>query len=192
MIQYWKYYNFEYKYLVKSNTCKQFSKSYILSVHIVSVPEVCYNDIFDMSDNENGTVSYQGRFFCPIDENMSEDYRYCCGEEGQQNCCTFWDKQVKTHIKKLFLSSIFFSFFFLFFLVLDISKLLGVTLIFFLYFRPGHIVGVVFGIIASVVALFIAVFCVVKCIKTNKSRNCKLLIFSSTLKYPPFFLSQYK
>lgn len=92
MIQYWKYYNFEYKYLVKSNTCKQFSKSYILSVHIVSVPEVCYNDIYDMSDNENGTVSYQGRFFCPIDENMSEDYRYCCGEEGQQNCCTFWDK----------------------------------------------------------------------------------------------------
>lgn len=62
----------------------------LLSVHFVAVPEVCYNDIYDM--DANGTVSYQGRFFCPIDENMSEDYRYCCGEEGQQNCCTFWDK----------------------------------------------------------------------------------------------------
>lgn len=55
-----------------------------------TLPEVCYNDIYDMSAND--TVSYQGRFFCPTDENMSEDYRYCCGEEGQQNCCTFWDK----------------------------------------------------------------------------------------------------
>lgn len=140
-------------------------------VHIVSVPEVCYNDIYDMSDN--GTVSYQGRFFCPIDENMSEDYRYCCGEEGQQNCCTFWDKYVKTHKKTVFLSSIFFLSSSFYFLVLDISELSRVTLIFFLYFRPGHIVGVVFGIIAGMVALFITVFCVVKCIRTKKSRNCK-------------------
>lgn len=55
-----------------------------------TLPEVCYNDNYNMS--ANGTVSYQGRFFCPLDENMSEDYRYCCGEEGQQYCCTFWDK----------------------------------------------------------------------------------------------------
>lgn len=55
-----------------------------------TLPEVCYNDNYNKS--ANGTVSYQGRFFCPLDENMSEDYRYCCGEEGQQYCCTFWDK----------------------------------------------------------------------------------------------------
>nr|XP_022315025.1 uncharacterized protein LOC111119292 isoform X2 [Crassostrea virginica] len=54
-----------------------------------TLPEICYNDSYNMSTN--GTVSYQGRFFCPIDENMSEDYRYCCGEEGQQYCCRFWD-----------------------------------------------------------------------------------------------------
>ncbi|XP_078316657.1 uncharacterized protein LOC111119296 [Crassostrea virginica] len=54
-----------------------------------TLPEICYNDIYDKSTD--GTVSYQGRFFCPTDENMSEDYRYCCGEEGQQKCCRFWD-----------------------------------------------------------------------------------------------------
>lgn len=95
------------------------------------------------------------------------------------------------HIKRQFFFHPFF-----FFLLPFISSFwiflnyLGLPLSFFLYFRPGHIVGVVFGIIAGMVALFIAVFCVVKCIKTNKSRNCKLLIFSSTLKYP--ILSQYK
>lgn len=141
----------------------------------------------------NDTVSYQGRFFCPIDENMSEDYRYCCGEEGQQNCCTFWDKYVKTHKKTVFLSSIFFSFFFLLFPRFGYFWIIrGYPDLFFLYFRPGHIVGVVFGIIAGMVALFIAVFCVVKCIRTKKSRNCKLLIFSSTLKIPPFITIQMK
>ncbi|XP_062602506.1 uncharacterized protein LOC134264223 isoform X2 [Saccostrea cucullata] len=55
-----------------------------------TLPEICYNDSYNMSTN--GSVSYQGRFVCPLEESMSEDYRYCCGEEGKQYCCTFWDK----------------------------------------------------------------------------------------------------
>ncbi|XP_061175721.1 uncharacterized protein LOC133184651 [Saccostrea echinata] len=54
-----------------------------------TLPEICYNDSYNMSTN--GTVSYQGRFVCPLEESMSEDYRYCCGEEGKQYCCTFWE-----------------------------------------------------------------------------------------------------
>ncbi|XP_062585718.1 uncharacterized protein LOC134247357 [Saccostrea cucullata] len=51
-----------------------------------TLPKVCYNDKYDKSPN--GSVSYKGRFFCPLDETMSDDYRYCCGEEGLQYCCT--------------------------------------------------------------------------------------------------------
>ncbi|XP_061175723.1 uncharacterized protein LOC133184653 [Saccostrea echinata] len=53
-----------------------------------TLPKVCYNDKYNMS--ANGTVSYKGRFFCPLDESMSDDYKYCCGEEGRQYCCIFW------------------------------------------------------------------------------------------------------
>ncbi|XP_062602510.1 uncharacterized protein LOC134264227 [Saccostrea cucullata] len=53
-----------------------------------TLPKVCYNDKYDKSPN--GSVSYKGRFFCPLDDTMSDDYKYCCGEEGLQYCCPFW------------------------------------------------------------------------------------------------------
>ncbi|XP_056012358.1 uncharacterized protein LOC125681836 isoform X2 [Ostrea edulis] len=56
---------------------------------LIEMPEVCYNDKYDK--NSNGGVSYLGRFICPTDESMGDDHTYCCGDEGQQYCCTFWD-----------------------------------------------------------------------------------------------------
>uniref|UniRef100_K1QRL0 Uncharacterized protein n=1 Tax=Magallana gigas TaxID=29159 RepID=K1QRL0_MAGGI len=52
------------------------------------VPEVCYNDKYDKAQDGNST--YLGRFLCPTDGSMRGDMCYCCGEEGQQYCCTFW------------------------------------------------------------------------------------------------------
>ncbi|XP_062594823.1 uncharacterized protein LOC134256191, partial [Saccostrea cucullata] len=54
-----------------------------------SLPEVCYNDRYDK--NAWGNVSYVGRFLCPTDDSMGDDHTYCCGDVGQQYCCTFWD-----------------------------------------------------------------------------------------------------
>ncbi|KAK3083032.1 hypothetical protein FSP39_012088 [Pinctada imbricata] len=53
-----------------------------------ALPTICYNDKFNQS--ENGNVSYYGRFVCP-EYYQGYEYNYCCGEEGIQYCCTFWD-----------------------------------------------------------------------------------------------------
>ncbi|XP_062594762.1 uncharacterized protein LOC134256159 [Saccostrea cucullata] len=53
------------------------------------LPEVCYNDKYDKNNLTN--VSYVGLFICPTDDSMGDDHTYCCGDEGQQYCCTFWD-----------------------------------------------------------------------------------------------------
>ncbi|XP_062594824.1 uncharacterized protein LOC134256192, partial [Saccostrea cucullata] len=59
------------------------------------LPEVCYNDKYDKNNLTN--VSYVGRFICPTDDTMGNDHTYCCGEEGQQYCCTFWDDLGRVH-----------------------------------------------------------------------------------------------
>lgn len=53
------------------------------------LPEVCYNDRYDKTHDGNST--YQGRFLCPTDRGMRGDKTYCCGNVGQQYCCTFWE-----------------------------------------------------------------------------------------------------
>lgn len=53
------------------------------------LPEVCYNDKYEQTQWGNST--YLGRFLCPTDESMGDDKKYCCGDEGQQYCCTFWE-----------------------------------------------------------------------------------------------------
>lgn len=57
-----------------------------------AVPEVCYNDKYNMTQDGNST--YLGRFLCPTDRSMRGDKTYCCGKKGQQYCCTFWEEYV--------------------------------------------------------------------------------------------------
>ncbi|KAK3082646.1 hypothetical protein FSP39_001321, partial [Pinctada imbricata] len=51
-------------------------------------PKICYNDKY--VTNSYGNVSYYGRFICP-QYHQGNDHNYCCGDEGLQYCCTFWD-----------------------------------------------------------------------------------------------------
>ncbi|KAL3854018.1 hypothetical protein ACJMK2_013302 [Sinanodonta woodiana] len=46
-------------------------------------PTVCLNVV----DLKNDTYGY---FVCPM-EDQSDSYEYCCGEEGEQTCCGFFD-----------------------------------------------------------------------------------------------------
>ncbi|XP_033728644.1 uncharacterized protein LOC117317811 isoform X3 [Pecten maximus] len=52
------------------------------------VPTACYNDRY--RTNVYGNVSYLGRFLCPGDGDEDGD-EYCCGDEGQQTCCSFFE-----------------------------------------------------------------------------------------------------
>lgn len=56
---------------------------------LFSVPTVCYNDQFVR--NDQGNVSYLGRFVCPTDGD-EDDEQYCCGNEGYQTCCEYFDE----------------------------------------------------------------------------------------------------
>ncbi|XP_074658615.1 uncharacterized protein LOC141911525 [Tubulanus polymorphus] len=55
-------------------------------------PTVCTN----FKIVENITRFPLGRFICPISDSMSDDYTYCCGNDGEQTCCTFWDDGGRT------------------------------------------------------------------------------------------------
>ncbi|XP_060074279.1 WAS/WASL-interacting protein family member 3-like [Ylistrum balloti] len=57
------------------------------------VPTACYNDRY--VTNTYGNVSYLGRFVCPGDGD-EDDAEYCCGEEGQQTCCSYFDDAGRT------------------------------------------------------------------------------------------------
>lgn len=56
------------------------------------LPQICYNDKYDMNNLDDAYVSYEGRFVCPTDDTMGDGESICCGQEGQQYCCNFWEK----------------------------------------------------------------------------------------------------
>ncbi|KAJ8320326.1 hypothetical protein KUTeg_001913 [Tegillarca granosa] len=56
-----------------------------------SDPEICHNSQYV----GNGTIYYYGKFICPM-ENQPDDYSYCCGPEGRQTCCRFFDDAGRT------------------------------------------------------------------------------------------------
>ncbi|XP_021370033.1 uncharacterized protein LOC110461073 [Mizuhopecten yessoensis] len=57
------------------------------------VPTACYNNKYQT--NEYGNVSYLGRMLCPGDGD-EDDAEYCCGDEGQQTCCSYFDDAGRT------------------------------------------------------------------------------------------------
>lgn len=63
--------------------------------HKGELPQICYNEEYDIDEydvdiNHLGLVSYEGRFVCPTDDTMGDGESFCCGQESQQYCCTFW------------------------------------------------------------------------------------------------------
>lgn len=46
-------------------------------------PTICFNSVRP----RNGIFAY---FICP-EYGQEDHYVYCCGDDGEENCCTFWD-----------------------------------------------------------------------------------------------------
>ena len=60
------------------------SNEILLNFLFLSEPQVCFNAV----NPRNGTYGY---FICP-EEGQPDSYDYCCGEEGEQRCCGFFDE----------------------------------------------------------------------------------------------------
>ena len=75
----------KFLYLVCKNQLFLWRDSYVhVHMYLFSEPQICFNAV----NPKNGTYGY---FICP-EAGQPDNYDYCCGEEGDQRCCGFFDE----------------------------------------------------------------------------------------------------